>query len=34
MSTRQHGNEKGSRDRVGDDNDDAGSPQPTPLTIQ
>jgi hypothetical protein len=36
MSARQHGNENGSRDRVGNDNDDAGSPQPTllPLAIQ
>ena len=33
MSPRQHDNENGSCDRVGNDNDDAGSPQPALLTL-
>ena len=33
MSARQHDNESGSCDRVGNDNDDAGSPQPALLTL-
>jgi hypothetical protein len=33
MSARQHDNENGSCDRVGNDNDDAGSPQPALLTL-
>jgi hypothetical protein len=33
MPARQHGNENGSGDRVGDDNDDVCSPQPTLPTL-
>jgi hypothetical protein len=33
MSPRQHDNENGSCDRVGNDNDDAGPPQPALLTL-